>query len=67
MSKRVEVLGFIDDVSNKLEVKQEAELIKFTTHIQGVHGYIKSSEMALIQFDNGTFDTVYIKLIRLKK
>ena len=67
MSKRVEVLGFVDEVSNKLEVKHEGDLIKFTTHIDNRSGFIKSYEMALIQLNNGTFETVNINLIRLKK
>ncbi|MBS5982820.1 MAG: hypothetical protein KIC67_09410 [Clostridium butyricum] len=67
MLSRVQVLGFVDDISNNLEVKHEGDLIKTMTHIHGVDGYIKSYEMALIQLDNGTFETVNIKLIRLKK
>lgn len=67
MAKRVQVLGYVDDISNKLEVKYEGEIIRFMTHIESRGGFMNSYEMALIQLDNGSFKAEKIENIRLKK
>lgn len=67
MKKRVEILGYVDDTSNTLEVKQEGTLIKFSTHMYGNYYKINSQEVALVQLDDGTFKSVNLSQIRLKE
>lgn len=64
--KRVQILGYIDETSNKLEVKEEGQLIKYSTHISGRDGYIESYDMALVQLDNGVVKSVSINMIKIK-
>ena len=64
--KIVQILGYIDETSDKLEVKEEGKLIKYSTHISGRDGYIKSYDVALVQLDNGAIKSVSINMIRVK-